>query len=126
MSVPLMSPTSELLDLTNRLLGLHAPPGNLTFLQMGLRSLVVFVFGIIIVRLGDRRLLGRNADFDMLLLVILGSVLSRAINGQASFFPTLGVSALLIFFHHLLGVLACHSDGFSKLVKGQPRVVVKE
>jgi uncharacterized membrane protein YcaP (DUF421 family) len=33
---------------------------------------------------------------------------------------------LLIFFHHLLGVLACHSDGFSKLVKGQPRVVIKE
>ena len=64
------------------LLGLHTPPSDLTFLQMGLRGVVVFLFGIVLFRLADRRFIGSNAGFDVLLGVVLGSVLSRAINGQ--------------------------------------------
>jgi len=112
-------------DGISRFLGLNVQASELTFVQMAARSLVVFLFGVLIVRLGDRRLIGKNAGFDMLLVVVLGSVLSRAINGQASFFPTLGASALLILFHHLLAVLACHSSKISSLVKGQASVVVK-
>ncbi|HEY4247724.1 MAG TPA: YetF domain-containing protein [Lacunisphaera sp.] len=113
-------------EYAGRLLGLHVVPASLSFSQMALRGLVVFLFGTLIVRLGDRRLLGKNATFDMLLLVILGSVLSRAVNGQAAFLPTLGVSGLLVLFHHLAGVLSCHFPVISKLVKGQARVVIKD
>jgi uncharacterized membrane protein YcaP (DUF421 family) len=106
------------------LLGLRVAPTDLTLMQMMLRATLVFVWGIIIVRLGDRRLLGRNAGFDMLLVVILGSVLSRAINGQSAFFPTLGVSGFLVLLHHLVAWLASRSDRFSKWVKGLPQLLV--
>ena len=107
------------------LLGLHAPANGLTLLQMCTRGFLVFAWGVLLVRSGDRRLLGRNAGFDMLLVVVLGSVLSRAVNGQAPFFPTLGVSGFLVALHHLLSMATAKSDWFSRLLKGNAVVVVR-
>jgi uncharacterized membrane protein YcaP (DUF421 family) len=115
-----------LAQISSDLLGLHSGPANLTFIQMGCRGIVVMIWGIVIVRLGDRRLLGRNAGFDMLLVVILGSVLSRGVNGQAAFWPTLGASGLLVLLHHLLGLAASRSNAISRLLKGLPRILVHD
>ena len=113
------------LGMFENLLGLHRDPASLTFLQMSARGVIVLLWGILLVRLGDRRLLGRNAGFDLLLIVVLGSVLSRGVNGQAAFLPTLGASGVLVLLHHLLAWTASRSDWFSKLIKGRPRVLVK-
>lgn len=113
------------LQLIGDWLGLQVPPEKLTLLQMGGRTVVVFIFGVILVRVADRRFLGRSAGFDMLLGVVLGSVLSRAINGSAAFFPTLGACALLVGLHHVLGTLACRFHAFSDLVKGNAQVLVR-
>src|SRR5882724_440448 len=107
-------------------LGLHTDSADLTFLQMTMRAIIVFFWGIFIIRLGDGRLLGRNAGFDMLLVVALGSVLSRGINGQSAFFPTLGVSGVLVLLHHLLAWLAAYSDRVSRILKGVPRILVSQ
>lgn len=109
----------------DRLLGLHVQSKDLEFTQMAARSLVVFCFAIFLARVADRRFMGRSACFDFMLGVILGSVLSRGVNGQAAFFPTLGASALLVIFHRLVGTLAYHSHWFSMLVKGTGRVLVR-
>jgi uncharacterized membrane protein YcaP (DUF421 family) len=112
-------------DHLDQLLGLHTPAGDLTFLQMGCRSFIVFAVSILLVRVADRRLVGRNAGFDMMVVVILGSVLSRGINGQAAFFPSLGASAVLIIFHHLLATAAFQWPWFSRLVKGREEILVR-
>src|SRR3954466_8183222 len=91
----------------DQVLGLHVSAADLTLAQMSARAMVVFVAGLIIVRAADRRFLGRNAGFDVLLAVVLGSVLSRGINGQANFFPTLGASVLLVILHRVVSMLAC-------------------
>jgi len=93
---------------------------------MSARAVIVFGFAVALARVADRRMLGHNAGFDIMLLVVLGSVLSRAINGQAAFFPTLGASALLVALHHLVATVAFHSHGFSQWVKGRPRTLVRQ
>ena len=110
----------------DHLLGIGLPPSQLEFQHLALRSLVVFISAVVMARVGDRRSLGRNAGFDVMLGVILGSVVSRAINGQAAFFPTLGAGFVLIFLHRLLGAAAFHSHFFSVLVKGRDRLLVKD
>jgi uncharacterized membrane protein YcaP (DUF421 family) len=110
----------------DRLLGLHASVDALTWGQFAARTVVVFLLGILLVRVADRRFLGRNAGFDVLLAIVLGSVLSRGINGQAPFLPTLGASVLLVFLHRLVGALACRWSAFSKLIKGDAIVLVKD
>lgn len=116
---------NKLISCVQELLGLDLPPQDLTLLQMCSRGIVVFAFGVFLVRFADRRFLGRNAGFDFLLGVVLGSVLSRGINGQAAFMPTLGVSLLLVVLHRLLSTLACRYHVVSRWLKGAPSVIVK-
>lgn len=112
-------------DLGDRLLGLSRSAGELEFGHMAARALVTFGFGVVLTRLADRRFMGRNAAFDVVLIVVLGSVLSRAINGGAAFFPTLGASAVLVLLHRLLGTLTLKFHAFSELVKGKPETLVR-
>ena len=68
------------------LLGLKLQPHELGYGQIILRALIVFIGSLIIVRLGAKRFLGRKTIFDFILAFILGSMLSRAINGSSPFF----------------------------------------
>jgi len=58
------------------LLGLGAEPKDLTFVQISLRGIIVFLATLIMVRLGHKRSLAHKTPFDAVLLVILASVLS--------------------------------------------------
>jgi uncharacterized membrane protein YcaP (DUF421 family) len=109
-----------------RLLGLNLSPTELDFGHMACRGAIVFLFAILLVRLGARRLLAHNAGFDIMVAIILGSVLSRGINGEAAFFPTLGVSALLVALHHVLATLAFRWHRFSQVMKGRAHVLVRD
>ena len=113
-------------NIVHRLLGLEVDATDLSFGHMAWRSIIVFSVAVFLARVGDRRMLGHNAGFDIVLLVILGSVLSRGINGQAAFLPTLGASALLVGFHHLAAALAFRHHWFSKMLKGSPRTLVRD
>jgi uncharacterized membrane protein YcaP (DUF421 family) len=114
---------SQWLDHT---LGLSRQAHELGFGHMALRAIVVMTAAIVMVRIGARRFLGKNAAFDATLVVILGSVLSRAINGQAAFFPTIGVSFFLVLLHALVATAAFHSHRFSLLVKGRDRPLIRD
>lgn len=113
-------------DIISNVLGLGVEAIDLSATQMAARAAVVFVFAVVLARVADRRMLGHNAGFDIMLLVVLGSVLSRAINGQAAFFPTLVASAVLVGLHHVVASVAFRSHGFSQWVKGRPRTLVRQ
>jgi uncharacterized membrane protein YcaP (DUF421 family) len=72
------------------------------------------------VRLGHKRSLSRKTPFDAVLLVILAAVLSRAINGSAAFFATLGGGVIRVVIHRLFAYLAFHCHGFGISSKASP------
>jgi hypothetical protein len=47
------------------LLGLNHPPADLTFLQIGLRAILVFIATLAVVRCGARRFLSGKSAFDV-------------------------------------------------------------
>src|SRR5438874_6444049 len=108
------------------LLGLGAEPKDLTFLQISLRGMIVLLFTLIIIRLGDKRSLSKKSAFDAALLIILASVLARAINGSAAFFATLGGSAVMVALHRILAYASCRSTVFRNLIKGRPAVLIRD
>jgi len=108
------------------LLGLGVEPKDLTFIQISLRGIVVFLVTLTTMRLGHKRSLSRKTPFDAVLLVILAAVLSRAINGSAAFFATLGGGVVLVVLHRLFAHLAYYSHGFGILVKGRPDTIVHD
>ena len=107
-------------------LGLGVQPKDLTFVQISLRGIIVFLATLIIVRLGHKRPLAQKTPFDAVLLVILASVLARAINGSSAFFPTIGGGVVLVVIHRIFAYLAYYSHGFGILVKGEPDVIVRD
>jgi uncharacterized membrane protein YcaP (DUF421 family) len=107
------------------LLGLGVEPKELTFLQISIRGIIVFVATLLMIRLGHKRSLARKTPFDAVLIVILASVLSRAINGSAAFFATLGGSLVIVLIHRLFALIAYHSHAFGILIKVQPEVLVE-
>jgi uncharacterized membrane protein YcaP (DUF421 family) len=108
------------------LLGLATEPKDLTFVQVSLRAIIVFLVTLVTMRLGHKRSLSRKTPFDAVLLVILAAVLSRAINGSAAFFATLGGGVVLVLLHRLFARFAYYSHGFGILVKGKPDVIVRD
>ncbi len=112
-------------QLFNGLLGLGVEPKELTFLQISLRGVIVFVATLVMVRVSSKRSLAEKTAFDATLLVIIASVLARAINGSASFLPTLGAGFVLVLLHRLLALAAYYSHGFGILIKGKAVVLVE-
>jgi uncharacterized membrane protein YcaP (DUF421 family) len=108
------------------LLGLGREAGALTFPQISLRGVVVFVAALVIVRCGDRRFLSQKTAFDAVLGFILASMLARAVNGTAAFFPTLGGGLVLVVLHRVLAYWSRRSHTFGLLIKGRSDIIVRE
>jgi uncharacterized membrane protein YcaP (DUF421 family) len=106
--------------------GLHAEPKDFTMQQVILRAAVTYLVGLAILRLGRNRFLARDSAFDVVLAFILGSVLSRAINGTSPFLLSLAASALLVGIHQLFAWLSYRSQRFEQLIDGVPDPVVTE
>jgi uncharacterized membrane protein YcaP (DUF421 family) len=119
-------PMNALWNSFETLLGLGVEPKDLTFIQISLRGIIVFLVTLVAMRLGHKRSLSRKTPFDAVLLVILAAVLSRAINGSAAFFATLGGGVVLVVLHRLFAHLAYYSHGFGILVKGKPDTIVRD
>ncbi len=110
----------------NDLFGLDHPAQELEFRQMIPRALVVFISGIVLVRLADKRSFAKKSAFDVLLILILGSIMGRSITGSERLFPTIGACFFLILLHRLMGSLACRWPTFENWVKGHADVLVRD
>lgn len=99
---------------------------NLHTWQMALRAVIVYISALAMVRIGEKRFLGRNTAFDVILGIIFGSVVSRAITGSSPFFPTLAAGLALVVLHWLFAIASFHSDWFGTFVKGRNRVLVED
>jgi uncharacterized membrane protein YcaP (DUF421 family) len=117
---------TELTEVLNHWLGLGIDAKELTFFQVSFRGVIVFVSALVMLRLADKRFLAKLSAFDAILGFILASMLARAVNGSASFFPTLGGAFVIVGLHRLLGRLAFASESFGKLVKGESEVLVRK
>ncbi len=116
---------ADLYPYINELLGLSEEGKDLSFSQMAYRTVVVFGVAVLVARLADRRMLGRLAGFDFIVGVVLGSVISRGINGDAQLLPTLGASVLLVLLHRILSAAAYQWHWVSRTVKGDDRILVE-
>ncbi len=105
-------------------LGLGMEPKDLTFTNISLRALVIFVAAIVMVRTGDKRFFSRKSAFDVILGFVLASTLARAINGSAPLFQTIGAGFVLVWTHRLLGATARRWQSLGWAIKGSPDKIV--
>ena len=115
-----------LTSLCDRLLGLSAASANeLTTAQVCLRAVVVYFVLISFVRIGKKRFLGQATAFDVVLIIMIGSLASRSVSGTAPFIATLAATLAFILVHWFVSYLSVRSPILSSLVKGNDTLLVK-
>jgi len=118
--------THEVWEGIRWLLGLGAEPKALNFLQMALRVIVMYIAGLLMVRLaGDRRFGGRYTDFDVILSVAFGSLLSRAINSSSPFLMTIGAGFVLVGMNRLFAFMS-RFPSLGKLISGKSLILIQD
>jgi uncharacterized membrane protein YcaP (DUF421 family) len=113
-------------DQIRALLGLGLDVGDVGSIQMALRTVLIYAFTLALVRMGSKRFLAEATAFDVIVGIMLGSVMSRAINGSAPFIPTLASGLVLVGVHWLLGILSYRIDWFGPIVKGNHILLIKD
>lgn len=115
-----------LADTMRELLGLGRDIAHVGALQMALRTAIIYAAALVIIRLGSKRFLSQATAFDVIVAIMLGSIMSRAINGSAPFLPTIVAGAVLVGVHWLLAFLTSRLHWFGSLVKGNPVLLVED
>jgi len=113
-------------SLLQQVFGGDYPVDPLALHQIAARAAIVYLGGLIIVRIGKSRLISRTTSLDVILGFILGSLLSRGITGHASICGTILASSVIVAVHWLLTAIACRSHWFGTLFKGNSELVVED
>ena len=92
--------------------------GHLTLAQECARGVLVFAYGLVVLRIAGRRVFGKWSALDFIVSIVIGSNLSRAITGNAPLWGTLAATSLLLALHWLLARAAAHSPRLSRLLEG--------
>ena len=71
----------QMYDSIKQVLGLGLEPKDLTFAQIAMRGVIVFVVSLVMVRVANKRFLSKMTACDAILGFILASMLARAVNG---------------------------------------------
>jgi uncharacterized membrane protein YcaP (DUF421 family) len=82
------------------------------------KAVVIYAAGLMLVRFGARRMLGRATAFDVVLGFLLGSLLSRAINGTGYVAATVTAACVLVAIHYAVSAAARRWSWADTLFKG--------
>ena len=100
-------------------------PGLLVLEQIVVRSAVVYVFLLIVLRLMGKRQIGQLAPFDLVLILVLSNAVQNAMNGGDN--SVLGglVSASTLFaLNSAVAVVTARSKKAEALIEGHPLVLI--
>jgi uncharacterized membrane protein YcaP (DUF421 family) len=102
---------------------LFGTTGDITAWQECARAAAVFAYGLLAFRLTSRRAFGRWAPLDIVVSIVVGSNLSRAITGNADLGGTLLATSLMLALHWLCARAAARWPAVSRTLEGSPVVL---
>lgn len=103
---------------------IHSINSNPGLFYVFLRSTILLITGALFLRFGNHRF-QLNTPLDFLLVVILGGLISRGINGSASLASTFVALFSLVLMHKLLSKISFMSHQFEKIFKGTAHLLIK-
>ena len=92
--------------------------GHVSWWQECGRAVVIFVFGLVLVRVSGRRIFGKWSALDIVVSIMVGSNLSRALTGGAELWGTMAATTLMMVLHAVLAQVAARSPWLAKVLEG--------
>ena len=93
--------------------------------ELIVRSLIVYAFLIVLLRLTGKRQVGQLAPFDLVLLLVLSNAVQNAMNGgDNSVIGGIISATTLIALNFFVGWLTYRNKRLEILIEGQPEVLI--
>jgi uncharacterized membrane protein YcaP (DUF421 family) len=93
--------------------------------ELVLRSAIVYVFLLGVIRITGKRQIGQLAPFDLVLLLVLSNAVQNSMNaGDNSLLGGLVAASTLIALNSLVALATYRSKRFEELVEGRPQVLI--
>jgi uncharacterized membrane protein YcaP (DUF421 family) len=99
---------------------------HLSFGQECARAVLIFAFGLALVRLAGRRVFGKWAALDIVVSIIVGSSLSRALTGSAPLMGTLAATVIFVGLHGLLANGAARWPKLARVLEGRSIALARD
>jgi uncharacterized membrane protein YcaP (DUF421 family) len=89
------------------------------------RSLLVYLFLLLILRITGKRQVGQLAPFDLVLLLVLSNAVQNSMNGgDNSLVGGLISATTLIVLNYTVGIATFRSKKLEALIEGRPEVLI--
>jgi uncharacterized membrane protein YcaP (DUF421 family) len=108
------------------LIGLSLKAEEIGYGHMAARAMLMYLILIWLVRSAKKRFLSEATAFDMILVIMLGSIAARALTGGAQYFPSVLGMALIIAMHWVFSNIARRWPWFSGLIKGHSTILIRD
>jgi uncharacterized membrane protein YcaP (DUF421 family) len=92
---------------------------DLDSLQMASRAVVAFLITLLLIRIAGIRTFGKKSAFDNVIIIMLGSILSRVVVGASPFIPTVAASLAFVLVHWFLAWISLYNDTIGRWIKGE-------
>ena len=93
--------------------------------ELIVRSVIVYLFLIVILRITGKRQVGQLAPFDLVLLLVLSNAVQNSMNGgDNSLIGGLIGAATLIAANYFVAMLTYRSKRIEALVEGRPELLI--
>ena len=86
--------------------------------EMSVRAIVIFIYGLVITRLGAWRAFGRWSTPDIIVAIVIGANLSRALTAGAPLVATMVATTVYIAAYWLVSFASSRSERLDRLFKG--------
>lgn len=100
--------------------------GDATVVQLCARAVILFLFGVLCIRIAGRRTFSSITPLDIIVALIIGSNISRAMTGKAPFFPGLAATLVVVVLHRLLAMATLRWSPLARLMKSAPVTLVRD
>jgi uncharacterized membrane protein YcaP (DUF421 family) len=90
------------------------------------RAVLIFFYGLVMLRLSGKRTFARWSAIDIVISIMVGSSLSRALTGSAPLPGTLAAVAVLVALHVALAWAVAHNETLSALIEGRSAILSRD
>ena len=100
---------------------------SVSWWELVVRGLVVYVFLILLLRLTGKRQIGQLSPFDLVLLLILSNAVQNSMNaGDNSLIGGLLSATTLVAVNYLVGLITFKSKKLETIIDGRPQVLIHD
>lgn len=97
---------------------------HLSVSQEAARAVLIFSYGLLLLRLGGPRMFGRWSALDVVVTIMIGSALARAMTGNAPLVGTMAAAAVMTFLHVALGHCVARNARLARIFEGKAVVLI--